>query len=80
MGESFQDFKADFPISKMLNSANYNSFSDLFTDNLNTNHLNLKLLGRGRGVTGILQVLSYEFLKFRILEIINFHPCTKCKM
>ena len=23
----------------------------------------------------ILQVLSYEFLKFRILEILNFHIC-----
>ena len=26
---------------------------------------------------GILQVLSFEFLKFRILEILNFHPCTR---
>ena len=24
----------------------------------------------------MLQVLSYEFLKFRILDILNFHPCT----
>ena len=24
---------------------------------------------------GILQVLKFEFLKFRILEILNFHPC-----
>ena len=56
---------------KMLNSANY--ISDLFTDNLNTNHLNLKLLGGGGGGgVGILQVLSHEFLKIRILEIMNF--------
>ena len=27
---------------------------------------------------GILQVLGYDFKKFRILEILNFHPC-KCK-
>ena len=46
----------------MLNSANYNSFSDLFTDSLNTNHLNLKLMGGGGGggggggFTGILKV------------------------
>ena len=25
---------------------------------------------------GILQVLNFEFLKFRILEIMNFHPCS----
>ena len=25
---------------------------------------------------GILQVLKFEFLKFRILEIWNFHPCS----
>ena len=24
---------------------------------------------------GILQVQKFEFLKFRILEILNFHPC-----
>ena len=24
---------------------------------------------------GILQVLKFEFQKFRILEILNFHPC-----
>ena len=24
---------------------------------------------------GSLQVLKFEFLKFRILEILNFHPC-----
>ena len=23
-----------------------------------------------------MQVLQFEFLKFRILEILNFHPCT----
>ena len=24
-----------------------------------------------------MQVLKFEFLKFRILEILNFHPCIK---
>ena len=24
---------------------------------------------------GIRQVIKFEFLKFRILEIVNFHPC-----
>ena len=56
----------------MLNSADYNSFSDYFLDYLKTiNHLNLKLCI----LIGILQVLKFEFLKFRILEILNFHPC-----
>ena len=35
------------------------------------NHLNLKLLV----FVGILPVLKFEFLKFRILETLNFHPC-----
>ena len=50
-----------------------NSFSDKFSDCLNTiNHLNLKLFI----FVGILQVLKFEFLfKFRILKILNFHPC-----
>ena len=34
-------------------------------------HLNLKLLI----FIGILQVLRFDFQKFRILEILNFHPC-----
>ena len=25
-----------------------------------------------------MQVLKFEFLKFRILEILNFHPCSYC--
>ena len=25
---------------------------------------------------GILQVLRFKFLKFRIVEILNFHPCS----
>ena len=29
---------------------------------------------------GILQVLSFEFLKFRILEILNFLPCIYQKL
>ena len=35
------------------------------------NHLNWKLLI----FVGILQVLKFEFLKFRILEIWDFHLC-----
>ena len=55
----------------MLNLADLYSFSDKFSGNLNTiNHLNLKLFIFAR----ILQVLTNEFLKFRILEILNFHP------
>ena len=34
------------------------------------NHLKLKLFT----FVGILQVLKFVFLKFRILEILNFHP------
>ena len=26
-------------------------------------------------IVGILQILRMEFRKFRILEILNFHPC-----
>ena len=36
-------------------------------------HLNVKLLI----CIGILQVLRFDFQKFRILEILNFHPCTE---
>ena len=54
----------------MLNKADFDSFSDLFSDDLNIiNLLNMKLLI----FVDILQVLKYEFLKFRILEIFNFH-------
>ena len=46
--------------------------SSFFSDYLNTfNHLNMKLFV----FIGSLQVLKFEFLKFRILEILNFHPC-----
>ena len=44
---------------------------DLFSDYLNTiNHFNFKL----SIFVCILQVLKFEFLKFRILEILNFCP------
>ena len=44
----------------------------MFSDDLNTiNHLNMKLFI----FVGILQILKFEFLKFRILEFLNFHPC-----
>ena len=57
----------------MLNLAEYNSFTDIYiyTVNLKTiKHLNLI-----NYFEGILQVLKFEFQKFRILEIFNFHPC-----
>ena len=57
----------------MLNLGAYNRFSDKFSDLPNTfNHLNLKLLS----FVSIRQVLNFEFLKFRFLEILNFHPCS----
>ena len=47
MGESFQDFEADFPQKvslKMLNNGDHNSLFDLFSVCLRTfDHLNLKL-------------------------------------
>ena len=58
----------------MLNKADSNSFFDLFSVYIKTiDHLNLKLLI----FVGILQVLRFDFKKFRILEILNFHghPC-----
>ena len=55
----------------MLNQADFDSFSDKFSDDFITiNHLNMKLFI----FVGILQVLKFEVLKFRILEILNFHP------
>ena len=69
-----QDFEASFlwKVSlKILNLADSNSFFGLFSIYLKTiDCLNLKLLI----FTGILQVLRYDFQKFRILEILNFHP------
>ena len=57
---------------KMLNYADNNSFSDLASVYLKAiDHLNLKLLI----FVGILQVLRFDFKKFRILEILNFHSC-----
>ena len=82
MGKSFQDymyswiqdFEVDFPQKvglKMLSFADYNSFSwfifTLSKDNWKFKCENVKFVG-------ILQVLIFEFLKFRILEILNFHP------
>ena len=55
----------------MLNKADNDSFSDLFSDYPKTiDHLNLKSLMFFR------QTTSFKILifKFRILEILNFHP------
>ena len=62
MGESFQDYSW----------IQDNSFSDIFSVCLRTfDHLNLNC----EYLLGILQILRFEFWKFRILEILNFHPC-----
>ena len=77
MGESFQDYSGiqDFEVDilwkvslKILNLADSNSFFSLFSINLKAiDCLNLELLL----FIGILQVLNYDFQKFRIS---NFHP------
>ena len=55
-----------------LNSGDSSRLSDLYSVYLKTiDHLNLKLLI----FVGILQVLRFNFKKFRILENLNFHPC-----
>ena len=57
---------------KILNKADYNSFSDLFSEYLKPiDHLNLKLLIFCRHTTSFKTLI----FKFRILEILNFHPC-----
>ena len=54
----------------MLNYGGNNSFFDYFSDYLNTlNHFNFNY-----PFWAILQVFKFEFQKFRILEILNFHP------
>ena len=56
----------------MLNSADSNSFFDLVSVYLKVfDHLNWNFYY----FEGIQQVLYSDFLKFRILEILNFHPC-----
>ena len=56
---------------QILNLADYISIaSDLFAVCIKAfDHISLKLL-----IFYILQVLRFEFLKFRILEIMIFHP------
>ena len=57
--------------TEMLNYADYNSFSDIFTVYLKTiKHLSLKYYY----FEGILQVLKFEFQKFRILKKIGLSP------
>ena len=69
MVESFQDeswiqdFETDSSIAiRQIIIASLISFQIIWT-----HHLNLKLFN----FIGILQVLKFEFLKFRILEILN---------
>ena len=55
----------------MLNSAVDNSFSDLVLVNLKVfDHSTLEFL-----IFGCIQQVNSDFLKFRILEILNFHLC-----
>ena len=55
----------------MLNLKDYNRISHLFSISLKTiDHLYCQLLI----FVGMIQVLRIEFLKFRIFEILNFHP------
>ena len=59
-----------------LNSGDNYRFSDLYSVCLETiDHLISKLWIFSGHIAGILQVLRSEFWKFRILEIMNFHPC-----
>ena len=56
----------------MLNSADNNSFADLVSVYLKVfDHYTWKFKYFG----GIQQVLNSDFLKFRILEILNLHQC-----
>ena len=56
----------------MLNSAGNNSFSDLVSVYLKVfDHLTWNF----QYFESIHQVLNSDFLKLRILEILNFHPC-----
>ena len=55
----------------MLNSADSNSFFDLVSGYLKAfDHLTWNFY-----YFGGIQVLNSDFLKFRILEILNFHSC-----
>ena len=55
----------------MLNSAEYNNFSDLVSVYLKVfAHLKWNF----QYFQGIQQVLNFYFQMFRILEILNFHP------
>ena len=71
----FRILRLDFPQKvslKILNLADSYGFFDLISGYLKTiDHLNLKLLI----FVGILQVSRFDFQKFRILEILNFHAC-----
>ena len=60
-----------FDSLKILNYADFYGFFDFISVYLKTiDSLNLKLLI----FVGILQVLRFDFQKFRILKILNFHP------
>ena len=72
-GKSFQDFPIESYHPQILNFADNDSFLIyiyIFTVHSRTcDSLNLIFLY----FVGILQVLRFEFFKFKILEILNFH-------
>ena len=74
------DFEADVSQNvslKIHNSADSYGFFDSISVYLKTiDHLNLKMLI----FFGILQVLRFDFQMFRILEILNYHPCIHCNL
>ena len=70
-----QDFDADFPKSfclSILNQADYYRFPDSYSvkDSLPYDLVWCYFVG-----INPLQVLRFVFLKFTILEILNFHLC-----
>ena len=83
MGKKFQDYSGiQGFVAEFRNSASKFliiscGVFDLISVYLRTiDHLNLKLLI----FLGILQVLRFDFQKLRILEILNFHPCSLGRM
>ena len=66
----FRIWRLTFHSLRILNEADSYGFFGLISVYLKTtDHLNLEVLI----FVGILQVLRFDFQKFRILEILNFH-------
>ena len=71
MGENFEDFEADFPKKCWIreNIIGFPIYIKSVLRRLTIQIWNCEYL------VGILQVLRLQFQKFRILEVLNFHPC-----